>query len=147
MSVYQISRAAEIGHCADIWLAASIEAHAFISSTFWQDRWRMMKETYLPASTLYGYKQAGQLVGFAAIHENALAALFVLPAWQGKTVGRQLLCSLQKEYQSLTLTAYCKNRAAVCFYKKYGFAIAKRQTCLHTQEPEFLMCWKKDDTV
>ena len=44
MSVYQISRAAEIGHCADIWLAASIEAHAFISSAFWQDRWRMMKE-------------------------------------------------------------------------------------------------------
>ena len=147
MVVYQISTVEDINCCADIWLAASIEAHSFVSSAFWQDSLLMIKETCLPASTLYGIKQDGQLVGFAAIHENVLAALFVLPAWQGKTIGHQLLCDLQKKYPSLSLTVYCKNITAIRFYKKYGFAISKRQTCPHTQEPEFLMYWEKEHTV
>lgn len=63
-----------------------------------------MKEQYLPASTIYAVKEQAVIVGFAAVHQDSLAALFVSPKWWGKNIGSQLLRHVQGLHPKLHLS-------------------------------------------
>ncbi len=133
----------EIETCADIWLQASLAAHDFVAPDFWREHYDAMKEQYLPGSDVYLAKEDGTVLGFAAVSQEALAALFVLPACWGKGVGSGLLRHVRGMHEELTLAVYSKNSRAVSFYLHHGFTVSKEQTCPHTGEPELLMLWKK----
>ena len=111
---------------------------------FWASTHRAIAEEYLPASEVYLVKKQSQITGFAAVHEGALAALFVDPAEWGNGVGTKLLCHAQTLYENLTLAVYKSNERAVGFYQKHGFFVQSEQICVHTGEPELLMLWRKD---
>jgi putative acetyltransferase len=144
MHISQVTTAPEISLCAEIWLKASILAHDFIAPEFWRSNLSAMKEQYLPASTVYAAKNQLTILGFAAVYQDSLAALFVSPEWWNKGIGSELLRHVQTVHSKLNLNVYTKNSGAIRFYQKYGFSALNEQTCPHTGESELLMCWRKD---
>jgi len=133
----------EIEACADIWLQASLAAHDFVSPEFWHKNYEAMKEQYLPGSDLYLAQEEDTILGFAAVNQGALEALFVQPTCWGKGVGSRLLQHVQSLHTELTLAVYSKNSRAVGFYLHHGFTVCREQTCPHTGEPEVVLLWKR----
>ena len=46
-------READIEQILDIWLSASIKAHSFVGSEFWQSKVSEMRDMYIPASETF----------------------------------------------------------------------------------------------
>ncbi len=63
----------------DLWLKASILAHDFVPESFWREQLPAMRELYLPQAETLVLEEKGQVLGFASLHEQRLAALFVSP--------------------------------------------------------------------
>ena len=122
-----------------IWLTASIAAHDFVDASFWQSRANAMRHDYLPAAECYVYEQQGAAIGFYALYEQTLAALFVAPHHQGGGVGLALLNHAKQQRYELTLTVYQANQRSCAFYKKQGFSVIQAQIDGHTGHPELLM--------
>jgi len=64
----------------------------------------------------------GQIVGFALCRDGWLNHLYVLPEWQGRAVGTQLLRqAVAGRDESLDLWVFERNAAARRFYRDHGF--------------------------
>ncbi|WP_104401642.1 N-acetyltransferase [Vibrio penaeicida] len=129
----------EIEAVLDIWLTASIQAHDFIKADFWRSQLDNMRNVYLPASEVCVYEQGGDIVGFYALYEDNLAAIFVSPECQGKGVGKALISDAKARRQSLTLSVYKDNHASYQFYLSQGFRAVSEQDDEHTGHPEITM--------
>ncbi len=76
-------------------------------------------------SDIYVYEE-GDILGFGAIFESEIRALFVPPNVRGKGVGKNLLeFLLSKHIGSISLWVASSNKPAMQLYKSYGFNIAK----------------------
>lgn len=126
----------------NIWLAASREAHAFISDEFWLSQAKAMRDQYLPgAETYVACDAAGMPVGFLSLVEDSLAALFVDPAQQGKGIGSTLLRQGQSLRKGLGLCVYVNNDRAQKFYRRHGFKPVEERLDERTGERELFMQW------
>lgn len=126
----------------EIWLSASIQAHGFISAEFWQANLENMRNIYLPASEVYVYELNSDVVGFYALHQNSLAALFVKPKQQGNGIGKQLLTHAKNQRPILTLCVYKENQASYQFYLSQSFRVIAEKKDEHTGYPEYVMSTK-----
>lgn len=126
----------------DIWLSASIQAHAFIDESFWHDQLGAMREIYLPQAETLVLEEAGQIRGFASLHEHRLAALFVDPSAQGQGLGKRLLDEAKRRRNVLELSVYSANVRACRFYQACGFAVVTEQNDPHSGHPERVMRWQ-----
>lgn len=124
-----------------VWLTASIQAHDFISPDFWTGQVAAMRDGYLPSAKVYVYEKEGHVVGFYALRQSTLAALFVAPNYQGQGIGRELLNHAKAEQASLNLAVFKANEGAISFYMSQGFKVASEQTNPATGQPEFVMVW------
>jgi putative acetyltransferase len=123
----------------DIWLRASLKAHDFIPASFWKNAVDDMKSLYLPHSEVYVVERGAEILGFAAMSEQTLAALFVDPAYQGQGIGSILLEEVKRRYGSILLKVYVKNKSAVQFYKNKDFRVVSQEIDERTGEEEYLM--------
>ncbi len=106
----------------DIWYAASIEAHAFMSPTFWEREKKAIRETYIPLSTSYVYESDGRFVAFISLLDpDEIGALFVHPQWQGRGIGAALIRHAADLRGTLHVEAFKENPRAVSFYEGMGF--------------------------
>ncbi|MDQ7987560.1 N-acetyltransferase [Pseudomonas sp. G34] len=128
----------------DIWLAASIQAHAFIAESFWRDQLGAMREVYLPQAETLVLEEDGQILGFASLHEHRLAALFVAPGAQGRGLGKRLLDEAKRRRDLLELSVYSANTRACAFYQACGFAVLAEQNDPHSGHPEQVMRWQAE---
>lgn len=135
----------DIDECVEIWYKSSVLAHDFISQKYWQENKEMMRSIYLPSSELYVSILNNAIVGFVALVDNCLAAIFVLPECQGEGVGSLLVEQAKKCRTQLSLNVYKKNTKSVAFYKSKGFVIVSQSVDKATGEEEFLMVfgWRK----
>ncbi|MGV2987795.1 GNAT family N-acetyltransferase [Vibrio sp. E150_011] len=122
-----------------IWLQASIKAHDFVPPEFWVSQVDVMRDTYLPVSMVYVYEWADEVVGFYALYEDTLAAIFVAPEKQGQGIGKQLINHAKQQSLPLTLNVYKANNASVQFYLSQGFIVVSEQEDEHTGHPEYSM--------
>ena len=129
----------DIDQVLDIWLSASIKAHAFIGSEFWQSTVSEMRDTYIPASETFVFEYEGQIAGFYSLYGNTLAAVFVSPSLQGKGVGSAMLVDAKTRRVCLQLTVYKENAPSINFYKKHGFILLGEQIDERTGHPELVM--------
>lgn len=129
----------DINVVLNIWLTASIKAHDFVAAEFWKSQVDTMREIYLPASKTYVFELESRVVGFYALYENTLAALFVLPDCQGKGIGKQLIAHAKLQCSSLTLSVYTENEASYQFYLSQDFIVISTQPCEHTGHMEYTM--------
>lgn len=123
----------------EIWLSASVQAHACISPEFWESQVENMRNIYIPASETYVYEVESKVVGFYALYENSLAAIFVSPELQGKGIGKQLLSHAKTQRAELSLAVYKENQASYQFYLSQGFKVLSEQLDEHTGHPEYTM--------
>ncbi|KFI07121.1 GNAT family N-acetyltransferase [Massilia sp. BSC265] len=126
----------------DIWLRASIQAHAFISEQFWRAQLGNMRTLYLPAATSYVFERDGGVAGFYSLYGDALAALFVDPDRQGAGIGSLLLADAKNHRSGLELAVYSANHAARRFYERHGFIAVDERPDEHTGHPETLLRWQ-----
>ncbi|HCE4658674.1 TPA: N-acetyltransferase [Vibrio parahaemolyticus] len=123
----------------EIWLEASVKAHDFVPADFWGSQVENMRNIYIPASEVFVYEIESKIVGFYALYESTLAAIFVFPEFQGKGVGKQLLSHAKAQRAILSLSVYKENQASYQFYLSHGFAVVSEQLDEHTGHPEYTM--------
>ncbi|MDV0443061.1 N-acetyltransferase [Methanorbis rubei] len=122
-----------------IWLDASIVAHDFISPSYWQEQFSVVRDQYLPISETYVFVEDDLIRGFVSILDrNIIGALFVAPNFQRQSIGSALIRYVQEIAKDLTLCVYVENSAAKIFYEKFGFVIMLRRST-ETGHDEYMM--------
>ncbi len=124
-----------------IWLDENISAHDFISKTYWQNNYDLVKNEYIPNSDIYVFIEYGLILGFISIvNQNFVGALFVKSNHHGEGVGQALLKFSLEKYKFLKLNVYVKNSSAIEFYKKFGFRIIDERVNKESLFAEYNMC-------
>ena len=143
-SITPLRTSAELDEVVAIWLAGSEQAHYFIDQGYWLQHAPAMKETYLPQSETWVYRDASDTItGFVSLVDNYLASLFVHPTAQARGIGSQLIEKAKTLKNELRLAVYVKNLQAVGFYQKHGFRVEETRIDKNTGEEELVMVWKK----
>ena len=143
-SITKLSDTADIDELVAIWIAGSRTAHHFIDAAYWLGNAQAMKETYLPQSETWIYRNnAGAIEGFFSLVDDYMASLFVRPETQSKGIGSRLIAKAKSLKDALQLAVYVKNNNAVGFYKKQGFIIEETRVDTNTGEEEYVMTWNK----
>lgn len=127
----------------EIWFETSIVSHNFISKDYWKTNKKLMENKYLPMSETYLATDGMIILGFIALIDEYLAAIFVKPDIQGKGIGSSLLDFAKNFRKNLQLKVYVKNRKSIEFYKAKGFSIISESIDGETGENEFVMEWHK----
>ncbi|MGP5310012.1 N-acetyltransferase [Vreelandella alkaliphila] len=132
-------RETDIDQILEIWLSASIKAHAFVEAEFWASKVNEMRDVYIPASETFVFESDNQIAGFYSLYGNTLAAVFVSPSLQGRGVGTAMLDDAKSRRECLQLTVYRENTPSINFYKKQGFISLGEQVDEQTGHPELVM--------
>ncbi|UTD54461.1 N-acetyltransferase [Halomonas sp. MS1] len=132
-------RETDIDQILEIWLSASIKAHAFVEAEFWASKVTEMRDVYIPASETFVFESGNQIAGFYSLYGNTLAAVFVSPSLQGRGVGAAMLDDAKSRRECLQLTVYRENTPSINFYKKQGFISLGEQVDEQTGHPELVM--------
>ncbi|PHM67615.1 GCN5 family acetyltransferase [Xenorhabdus stockiae] len=122
-----------------IWLEASIKAHHFVAADFWQSQIENMRNIYIPASEVYVYTQNQKVIGFYALHNDILAAIFVSPDSQRQGVGKKLIMDAKSRRTELTLSVYQENKSSYDFYLSQDFYVAEEGKDEVTGHSEYVM--------
>lgn len=133
----------DFSELTEIWLDASLKAHDFIPASYWQSHKLAMQHSYLPIAEVYLAENTGTILGFIALMQDKIAALFVSPQKQGQGVGTLLINYAKAMRSELELGVYQQNQNSVRFYQSVGFKIIKEMTDVETNTQELLMRWEK----
>lgn len=131
----------DINRVADIWLNTNIETHNFISSQYWLDNYKSVKETLVYAE-IYVYEVANNIHGFIGLNGDYVEGIFVCHDGQSKGIGKQLLDYVKGIKNQLSLRVYQKNARAIKFYQREKFDISSENLEENTGEKEYLMTWR-----
>ena len=127
-----------------IWLHGNLDAHAFISASFWTEHFEMVRDM-LPQAELYVHedKDIQQIDGFIGLTENHIEGIFVAESARSKGVGRALLEYAKSRKPRLTLSVYQKNERALAFYQREQFTVQSEGIDEDTNEAELQMLWSR----
>lgn len=117
---------ADLKQIMAIWLAGNLEAHAFVSETYWRANVAAVAKS-LPQAELTVAKVDDKIVGFAGMQADYLAGLFVAKQYRNHGIGRQLLQALQLRHPTMTLAVFAQNHRALQFYQRAGFHLAQKR--------------------
>lgn len=133
-----------------LWLEASIEAHAFLPPSYWEEAASDMRTLYLPMSdevVLHIDDESGAIDAFIAFVGSFLAALFVAPKAQGRGLGRRMFRIARRMHPDLTLSVYRENERALAFYRKQGLVVLGERTEEKTGHEELVMGFPTDEAA
>lgn len=133
----------DIQEVMKIWLESNQDAHNFISEEYWKSNYAMVEEQLFDAD-LYISETNGKIQGFAGLMGNYIAGIFIDKKYRSMGIGKELLDDIKKEYSSLTLSVYEKNKRAADFYIREGFSLDSKGIDEDTNEKEYTMIWKKN---
>lgn len=128
----------------DIWQRAAQGAHDFLPPDFWASHREAMACRHLPECMIRVLDAGGRVVGFAAMREEHLEALFVDPKAQGYGHGSELMAHTMALHDRITLRVYSRNVRAVSFYRRLGFHAYEESEDPLSGEPETLMVWTRN---
>ena len=134
---------ADINRVADIWLDTNIKTHNFISSQYWKDNFKTVKEMFSEAEVyVYEDENKNRIEGFIGLNANYIAGIFVCSEAQSNGIGKKLLDFVKEIKSQLHLSVYQKNTRAVKFYQREKFYIQCENIDENTGEKEYIMTWK-----
>ena len=127
-----------------IWLQANLDAHAFISASFWTEHFEMVRDL-LPQAELYVHENEAtrQIDGFIGLTENHIEGIFVAESARSKGVGKSLLEYAKSCKPCLTLSVYQKNERALAFYRREQFVVQSEGIDEDTNEADTQMLWTR----
>lgn len=120
-------RASDLKPLSAIWLAASLDAHAFIGAERLQAQRRLIETQYLPKAETWVACVDDEPVGFIGLLDHFVGGLFVAPGWQGRGIGRRLIRHAAGLKGRLELEVYTANAGACAFYAALGFEEVSRR--------------------
>lgn len=123
----------------DAWEHVSRTAHAFLPDDFFETEKHDIAHRWMPVADTTVVDVDGRTVGFVAMLDNEVGALFVHPDTQGHGYGRALLDHVASSRPYLELDVFEANTTGRAFYDKYGFEQVGRHTHPPTGEPQLRM--------
>lgn len=86
-------------------------------------------------SRIFVYDDGG-ILGYGAVFENEIRALFVLPTSRGRGIGKRLLEYLITQVGTTATLCVAKNNTpAKTMYQKYGFTVIREFEALYNGRP------------
>ncbi len=104
------SRPEDMDEIVEIWLLASLQAHDFVDASCWWQAQEELRTRYLDHAQIWVFEERGDLLGFMALVDNYLAALFVRPDRQGRGVGHALLQEAKRQGGVAPRPGLCRER-------------------------------------
>lgn len=120
-----------------IWLETNLQAHSFIEESYWRGNIAFVKQA-LPQATIYCIGQQ-PIQGFLGINDGLIEGLFVRKEFQKSGIGKKLIEQAKKDFHTLSLYVYAKNKNAIAFYEHMGFTITQQGIDQQTGQKEYRM--------
>jgi GNAT superfamily N-acetyltransferase len=94
---------------------------------------------------VWGTLDGPALTGFIAFREGWIDQLYVLPAHQGRGLGRALLEIASERYPELNLWTFQRNAIARRFYERQGFVAVELTDGARNEErePDIRYIWRR----
>lgn len=131
---------------ADLWLAANLQAHGFISYGYWKENQALVKELLLQAE-VYVYEKDGEILGFVGLDGEYIEGIFAAGKAQSQGIGKSLLDFLKAKKPELHLNVYQKNTRAIRLYEREGFQIQSEGLDEATGEKDYAMAWQQGERM
>jgi len=103
-----------------------------------------VREVVLPGSAVWVAESDGEVVGYAAVSDGVLSALYLLSGVRRRGLGTLLLDRAKSHSpQGLSLFVFQRNTDARAFYERHGFTVvaANDRTRNMEREPDLSMRW------
>ncbi|WP_417450268.1 acetyltransferase [Kordiimonas sp.] len=111
----------------EIWHAAVVATHDFLTENDRQEIAEVVRHEYLPNATFTVYTDAhDRILGFMGCTGNNIDALFVDPSHHGQGIGRCFTERMQREFDSVTVQVNEQQPQAHAFYRSCGFTDIRR---------------------
>lgn len=136
MSIIRPYADADLDDVLEVWHAASLVGHPFLSDDFLEAERQRLANQWLPASETFVFEEGGHVGGFISMVGHEVGGLFVAPDRQGQGVGRRLLDHVRSSRPVLELNVFEANARALGFYEAYGFVVVGRQVSDVEEQPE-----------
>jgi len=126
----------------EIWLQATLHAHDYLPAAVWWPRQEALRQRLQQSADVWVVARSSDehedlasikgpvplpthigVVGFMAILEDEVLALYLLPEYQHQGMGSLLLELAQQYHDHLFLTVCVPNGDAIRFYQQHGFRI------------------------
>ena len=119
----------------DSWEAATRLAHTFMSDKFIAQERKNVAEIYMPNTDTWVAELDGNVVGFVALMGNEIGAIFLLPNYHGKGIGKALIDKANELHSSLEVEVFKANAIGRKFYSRYGFELLEEKHHEPTGQP------------
>lgn len=117
----------DLGRLFDIWHAAVVATHDFLSSEQRQEIAEVVKTQYLPSADFLVYEGTdGKPLGFMGCSGANIDALFVDPTTHGMGIGTRFIEHMKARHEVLTVQVNEQQPQAHAFYHKCGFRDVRR---------------------
>jgi ribosomal protein S18 acetylase RimI-like enzyme len=103
-----------------------------------------VREVVLPGSAVWVAEEAGSVVGYAAVADGVLNALYLLAGVRRRGLGTRLLERAKVHSpRGLTLFVFQRNTDARAFYERHGFTVVDTNDGSRNmeREPDLSMRW------
>ena len=127
----------------NIWRKASDLAHPFLTRAFQDAEAENVRHVYPKFAEIWVNEHDGQVIGFIALIDAEVGAIFLDPDHHGKGMGREMMDFAVRQRGSLTVEVFRDNAIGRAFYDAYGF----KQTGEYRHEPSGQMTVKMAYTV
>jgi len=114
-------RATDLEAVLQVWADASRVAHSFLDHNFFEQERSSIAREHLPKADTRVAVIGNRVVGFIALLGNEVGALFVLPEYHGRGIGRTLVDRASEMHAVLEVDVFSKNSIGLDFYRHYGF--------------------------
>jgi len=124
---FRQARADDLARLFDIWHAAVVATHHFLSDTDITEIADVVKNQYLPNADFSVFVDAwDRPLGFMGCTGSNIDALFVDPAAHGKGIGRKFIDTVKAQFDTVTVQVNEQQPQAHGFYKACGFVDVRR---------------------
>ena len=115
----------DLNRIIDIWYKASLIAHPFLDAEFLSTERKNIIQKHMPVAETWVYEREGSVVGFIALIDNEVEAIFVEPKQQGQGIGQALMDHARRLRGDLELDVFKEKHIGRAFYDRYGFEVVK----------------------
>lgn len=115
----------DVDAVVSVWRTASDLAHPFLSKAFQDKEQGNVRNVYPQFAQIWVKEIDGKTVGFIALIENEVGAIFLDPKLHGQGLGREMMDYAIQQKGSVTLDVFKENALGRRFYDRYGFVAIK----------------------
>ncbi|SDD55396.1 acetyltransferase [Kordiimonas lacus] len=143
---FRQARATDHARLFDIWHAAVVATHHFLSEADLAEIAGVVKDQYLPNADFSVFADASDRpLGFMGCTDNNIDALFIDPAAHGQGIGKQFIAKMKELFDTVTVQVNEQQPQAHAFYKACGFVDVRRDPLDDAGRPFPIihMAWRK----